>query len=201
MATYSKTVGTEILSHQAVTHPDTVKGSVQDVSTKMAATILLFHAMVEATDNTDSGSFHVQVSGEASGNESWATVAQYNANTTTPDTEAMTATEPSGETVLAVASTTGFAAGDILYIQDAGTLADSEWARCQEISTDTSITLVDGLTTGKDSADTIWNDANIFVCQLDLAAVTRLRVIFQHEGTTGANAHVKALMITGDSFG
>ena len=113
----------------------------------------------------------------------------------------MTATEPSAETVLAVASTTGFVAEDILYIQDAGTLADSEWARCEQIVTDTSIDIVDGLTTGKDSSDIIFNDAEIFVAQLDLSAVGRLRVIFQHEGTTGANVHVKAIMVTGDSIG
>lgn len=200
-ATYSKTAGTAILAHQAVTHPDTVAGSAQDVSTALAATIIMFHALVEATANTNAGSFLVQVSGSDSGNEDWATVAQFTANSTTADTEAMTATEPAGETVLAVASTTGFVAGDLLYIQDAGTVADGEWARCQEIVTDTSINLIDGLTNAKDSSDVIWNDANVFVAQLDLIAVTRVRVVFQHEGATGANVHVKALMITGDSIG
>ena len=113
----------------------------------------------------------------------------------------MTATEPIGETVLAVVATAGFVATDLLYIQDTGTLADSEWARCQEIVANTSINLIDGLTTQKDSADVIWNDANVWAAQLDLTAVTRLRVVFQHEGTTGANVHVKALMVTGDSIG
>lgn len=201
MATVTKTQGTAVLAHQAVTHPDTVKGSAQDVSTAFSATIVMYHALVEAAANTNAGSFHVQVSPSSSGNEDWATIAQFTANTVTPDTEAITATEPIGETELAVASTTGFVAGDLLYIQDAGTLADSEWARCQEISTDSSITLVDGLTSAKDSSDVIWNDANVFTAQLDLVAVGRLRVIFQHEGSTGANVHVKALMTTGDSIG
>jgi hypothetical protein len=200
MATITKTQGTVILAHQAVTHPDTVVGSAQDVSTALAATIVIFHALVEATANTNAGSFHVQISGSSSGNEDWATIAQFTANTGTADTEAMTATEPAGETVLAVVSTTGFVAGDLLYVQDAGTLADSEWGRCQEIVTDTSINLIDGLTTGKDSADTIWNDANVFTAELGLTAVGRVRVLFQHEGAVGANVHVKALMVTGDSI-
>ena len=46
--TLTKTAGTSLLSHQAVTHPDTVKGSATDVSTKIAATVFLFHASVEA---------------------------------------------------------------------------------------------------------------------------------------------------------
>lgn len=200
MATISKTQGTSVLSHQAITHPDTVAGSAQDVSTDLAATIVMFHASVEATANTNPGSFYVQVSASSSGNEDWVTVAKYTARATTADTEDMTATEPAGETTLAVADTTGFAAADNLYIQDAGTVADSEWGLCQEIVTNTSIILVDGLTNGKDSSDVIWNDADIFVSQLDLTAVGRLRVVFQHEGATGANVHVKALMVVGNSI-
>lgn len=203
MATFtaSKTAGTAVLSHQAVTHPDTVKGSAQDVSTKVGrATIICFHGLVEATANTNGGSFYVQVSGSGSGDEDWATVAQFTAAAVTAATEAMTATEPAAETVLAVASTTGFAAGNMLYIQDTTTVADSEWGQCQEIVTNTSINLIDGLTNQKDSADVIWNEAEIFVCTVDLMGVTRLRVVFQHEGATGANCHVKALMVTGDSI-
>lgn len=200
MAAFSKTQGTTILTHQAVTHPDTAKGSVQDVSTKISTLIAMFHASVEAAANTNPGSFLLQVSASSSGDEDWVTVRKFTVQVSTADTEAMTATEPAAETVLAVASTTGFAAEDKLYIQDTGTLADSEWALCQEIVTNTSINLVDGLTSEKDSSDVIWNDAEIFFAQLDLSSVGRLRVVFQHEGAAGANVHVKAMMITGDSF-
>lgn len=197
--TPNKTAGISLLSHQAVTHPDTVKGSEIDVSGKFAATVFLFHASVEAAANTNSGIFRIEGSASASGNEDWATIYTVAATASTADTEAMTATEPSGETVLACASTTGFVAGDILYIQDTGTLADSEWAVCQEIVTNTSINLVDGLTNGKDNADVIWNDADRWAINLDLSALTRIRVVFQHEGGTGANCHVKATMVTLDS--
>lgn len=199
-AALSKTQGTAVLAHQAVIHPNTVKGSAQDVSTHFAATVVLFHASVEATANTNSGTFLIQVSASSSGDEDWGTIVSLVATSSTADTEAMTATEPAAETVMAVASTTGFVAGDDLYIQDAGTLADSEWARCQEIVTNTSINLIDGLTSQKDSSDVIWNDADVWVVQVDLTAVGRIRVVFQHEGATGANVHVKAIMITGDSI-
>ena len=199
MATISKSYSVA-LAHQAVTHPDTVKGSALDVSTKLAMTLALFHASVEAAANTNPGKFLVQVSGAASGNEDWATILEFDATISTADTEAMTATEPVGESTLVVAATAGFAANDILYIQDASVVADGEWARCQEIVTNTSINLVDGLTNQKDSADAIWNDADVFVCQLDLTAVGRVRVVFQHEGAAGANCHVKGMAIYGDSI-
>jgi hypothetical protein len=199
MATISKSYA-DALAHQAVTHPATVVGSALDVSTKLALTLALFHASVEAAANTNPGKFLVQVSGAASGTEDWATIVEFDATISTADTEAMTATEAVGEKALAVAATAGFVANDILYIQDAGTVADGEWARCREINTDATIDLVDGLTNAKDASDVIWNDADIWTCQLDLTAIGRVRVVFQHEGAAGANCHIKAMAVYGDSI-
>jgi hypothetical protein len=201
-ATPNKTDSVEVLAHQAATHPITIVGSAIDCRTKRSVTIHMYHAYVESTADTNPGSFKVQVrpdAGDGTVNEHWITVAEYQAAGTTPDTENMTATEPAGETTLAVASTTGFAANQDLYIQDTGTLADSEWAECQEIVSNTSIVLIDGLANQKDSGDVIWNGARRFVCQLDLNAGESFRVIWTHEGATGANGHVKALATTYDS--
>lgn len=204
MATFtpSKTDSVSVLSHQAVTHPVTVVGSAIDCTTKKRVTIYLYHGYVEATADTNPGSFLVQVRpdpGSGSVNEHWVTIAKLYAKGTTPDTEAMTATEPAGETTLAVASTTGFAVEDILYIQDTGTLADSEWAILKTFVTNTNIQLIDGLTVQKDSADVIWNDASAWVVPLELEANTSFRVVWTHEGATGANGHIKAIAVSHDS--
>lgn len=204
MATISpnKTDSVAVLTHQAATHPITIVGSAISCLTKRAAVIFLYHGYVEATADTNPGKFLVQIrpdAGDGSVLEHWLTVVELPVKGTTPDTEAMTATEPAGETVLACASTTGFVAEDLLYIQDTGTLADSEWGLCQEVVSNTSINLLDGLTTQKDNADVIWNDASKFVVSLDLNAVESFRVVWIHEGATGANGHVKAIAITYDS--
>ncbi len=200
--TPNKTDSVAVLAHQVATHPVTIVGSDIATLTKRSVTIFMYHGYVEAAADTNPGKFKVQIrpdAGDGSVDEHWITVAEFVVKGTTPDTEAMTATEPATETVLAVAATAGFAAEDLLYIQDAGTLADSEWGECQEIVTNTSIDLVDGLTTQKDSSDVIWNDASKFVCALDLNANESFRVIWSHEGGTGADGHVKALAITHDS--
>ena len=200
--TPNKTDSVDVLTHQAATHPTTIVGSAIDCRTKRAATIFLYHAYVEATADTNYGPFLVQVrpdAGDGSATEHWVTVATVPAAGTTPDTEAMTATEPVGETVLAVASTTGFAVGDLLYIQDTTTLADSEWAYCKTFVANTSINLIDGLTVQKDSADVIWNDATVRAITISLESIESFRVVWTHEGATGANGHVKALAITYDS--
>ena len=163
-------------------------------------TLALFHASVQAAANTNPGRFLVQVSGAASGNEDWATVHEFDATISTADTELMDAVEPIAETALAVTLTAGFVANDVLYIQDVTTLADSEWGRCREIATDTTIDLVDGLTNAKAINDVIWNDADVFTCQLDLTAIGRVRVVFQHEGAAGADCHIKADAIYGDAI-
>lgn len=189
------TSGIVVLAHQAITHPATVIGTEHDVSTKTQATFILYHASVEAAANTNPGKFLIQVTCSDAGCEDWATIYEFDATISTADTEAMTASEPAGEKALAVVATAGFAANDILYIQDAGTLIDSEWGRCREIVTDTTINLVDGLTNAKDSSDVIWNDADIFVCSVDLSAIGRVRVLFMHEGNVGANCHIKGIAI------
>lgn len=202
MATITKTQGAEILTHALVTHPSSVYGGAQDVSTKLGATIFMYAGFVEAAVNTNPGSFIIQVSAASSGNEDWVDVAKFTVGETgTPADEALAAAEPIGETVLAVAATAGFAALDDIYIQNSATLANSEWAKVEQIVTDVSIDITDGLTVAKDGEDTIFNGADRFSMYLDLAGIGRLRVIFMHEGAAGANMHVKALMVTGDSIG
>lgn len=199
MASPSKTQGVAILAHQAITHPATIVGSSQNVTTKISCNVLLFHAPIEESANTNPGIFLIQTSGSSSGNEDWVTLYELAVDNGTAASEDMTATEPVGETVLACASTTGFAALDNLYIRDAGTLADSEWAKCKEIVTNTSIDLIDGLTNEKDSSDAIWNNCDLWNIPINLMGVGRLRVVFMHEGAVGVNCHVKALMVTADS--
>lgn len=201
-ATPNKTDSVEVLAHQAATHPITIVGSAISCLTKRAATIFLYHGYVEATADTNPGKFLVQVrpdAGDGSVHEHWITVVELTAKGTTPDTETLSGSEAQGQTVLGVASTTGFVAEDELYIQDTGTVADSEWAKCQEVVSNTSIDILDGLTNAKDNADIVWNDASKFVVSLDLNGIESFRVVWMHEGATGANGHVKAVAITYDS--
>jgi hypothetical protein len=198
----TKTDSVEIIAHQAAVHPTTISSSIINVATKRRVSLFLYHAYVEATADTNPGRFVVEVrpdDGASSTNENWVIKWQGRAKGTTPDTEAMTATEPVGETSLAVASTTGFAIEDLLYIQDTGTLADSEWGICKKFVANTNIQLLHGLTNQKDAADVIWNDASAWNIELDLDAHESFQVHWQHEGTTGANGHIKVLAIYQDS--
>lgn len=203
--TPNKTDSVVVLAHQTAVHPVTIVGSSIAALTKIGVTIFMYHGYVEAAADTNPGKFKVQIrpdAGDGSVNEHWVTVAEYVVKGTTPDDEVMTAIEAAGVKILAVAATAGFVAEDELYIQDIDTLADSEWAECQEIVTNTSIDILDGLTNEKSTAGSgckIFNDAARFSCFLSLNANESYRVIWSHEGGTGANGHIKALAITHDS--
>lgn len=201
MATITKTFA-EILTHQAVTHPGSVYGADQDVATKLGVTIFMSAGFSEAAANTNPGSFIVQIKGQETGDEDWYEIQRFTIGETgTPADEALTATEPIGETVLAVAATAGFAALDNIYILHT-TLANSEWAKLEKIATDASLTLTDGLTSEQTAAaSTAFGSAQRFAMYLSLTGVDTFRVIFMHEGGTGANMHVRATAVFGDSIG
>jgi hypothetical protein len=206
MATFTpnKSNSVVVLAHQAVTHPVTIVGSSIAALTKKAVTIFMFHGFAEAGANTNPGKFKVQIrpdAGDGSVNEHWVTIATFVTSSNTTVSEAFTATEAAGVKVCAVSSTTGFAAEDKVYIRHT-TLASSEWAEIQEIVTNTSIDILDGLTAEQTAAaSTFFSDATNFICSLNLNANESYRVIWSHEGATGMNGHVKALAITHDSDG
>lgn len=180
----------DAITHQAITNPNSVYGSsLTPVSGAMWAKIHMHHAFIEAASNANPGSFYVQTN-LGTTNENWVTEAQFPVFNGTPVTEALTATEPATEKVLAVASTTGFAADDYIYVQDAGTEADSEWHQLDKIAAGVSLDLVDGLVTGKDSSDFAWSNAENFPYRLDLSGVVRWRVTYKAEGSTGANVAI-----------
>jgi hypothetical protein len=200
-ASPSKTLGQTALATTSVTHPDTKISSEITLSTKFETTVTMYHSSVEATANTNPGVFYVLVSPSSSGDNDWVVWpgCQFTTTQSTADTESMTATEPIGETVLAVASTTGFTARDMLYVQNT-TITSSDWNMCKEVVTNTSIDLVHGLTYEQDSNSVIWNDVDKFICDIPAMAKGRAQVLFLHEGATGANAHIRVLYATGDSI-
>lgn len=182
-----------LLAHQAVTHPDTIVGSAVDVGHHDEALIECYHGFNEAAANTNPGSFLIQTTVASEGDEDWVTKLPLTAVVATPADEAFSDTEPAGEQTIAVVSTTGFAAGNLVYIRD-GTLADSEWAIVREIVASTSIILVDGLAREHAATTTtIFGSAEKFSVKLDLRGARRLRAVYLHEGATAADVHIKAL--------
>lgn len=198
MATITKTQGTSLLTLQSLASNSVVISSVQDVSTKLAATIFMHFGRRATTALTEGLEFRIEGSSKSSADGHWFPLATFKTQIATSETEAVSGTVNAGTNVITVASTTNLTAGDIVYI-DNGTIANSEWGRVKSISANTSITIEDNLVNAQTSSN-IYDQAEMFVAQIDLTAIGRIRVVADGRNTGQAVA-VEVYMVTGDSIG
>lgn len=181
-----------IIAHAALTHPNMVEGTPVAVATYLSGVITIKIANVETTANATGVMVWIQGSFETTGDDAWFDLVTFDGSTTAAETEAMTATEPVAETVLACASTANLTVGDWIYVQDASVVGDGEWHKIVSVNTNTSITIAYGLANQKDSSDFIWTEADVFTAQINCEGLKRVNVLVVHESATGANLHVLA---------
>lgn len=198
MATIAKTVAQTLLALQSIASNTVVISSALDVSTKLAAQILIHFGRRAATALTIGMTFRVEASAKSSGDGHWFPVAQFLTDTAAASDEAVSGTVNAGTNVITVASTTGFTAGDIIFI-DNSTIGNSEWGRVKSISANVSVTIEDNLVNAQ-TGSTIYDQAQMFQCLIDCTAITRLRLVADGSGTGQAVA-VEAWAVTGDSIG
>jgi hypothetical protein len=180
------------ISHQSLTHPNMLEGTPVAVASYLSGVITVKVANVETTANATGAMVWIQGSFETSGDDAWFDLMTFEGSTTAAETEALTATEPIGETVLAMASTTNLTVGDVIYVQDAGVVADGEWHKIVKVTTNTSITIDYGLAVAKDSSDAVWTEADIYTAYINCEGLKRVNVLVVHEAATGSNLHVLA---------
>lgn len=201
----NKTLNVTFIPHSRVIHPDTIVGTAIDVSGDYAVGITMHHGYVEDVADTNPGRFVISGSPKSSGDDSWVTIAPFQAKGTNPDKVNINASEAAGQTDLTVDAVTGLAAHDYVYLQDTnggspssstGALSSpetlSEWAYLRKAVT-TTATVRDGITNAKDANDDLYNDASRFYWEGDVSGYARIRVDFIHEGATGANCDVLAV--------
>ena len=101
--------------------------------------------------------------------------------------QALTATEPDGETQLACTSSAEFDIGDYIFIEDGGTIANSEWVHVGDVETG-EVHITPGLGNGKDSSDTMHTEAIRFQGTYEIAGKwSQIRLVISTAGATGNN--------------
>ena len=188
MTDFTVTTVADNIAHQRLTHPAHVIGTTETPAEgSILAKIWMYHALHEATANTNPGSFYIQTRGE-SVNDQWMSVAQFTVSNGTSATSALDATEAIGVTSISITSSASFAAGDYIYIDDATANTDDEWHQIVQVdSVGTDLLIASGLVAAKASGDDAWTLAEGFYLELDLAGVFEWRTVYIHRGTTGAN--------------
>jgi len=193
MADLTKSAQADILTHQAVTHPTIAEGTATDVSDDLDCLITTYYAGTEAAANTNPGSFEIQVSADTSGDDTWVTIASIATPSTTPALDNLdSGGEAAGQTEIGIDDTTGYTAGNWTYIIDADNANEGEWGQIVSVGAGDHIDLIDGTTRAHDDDDDTTTVAQVKAIQLDLGGVNRIRVNFNHTGTTGCNCHVWA---------
>jgi hypothetical protein len=180
----------DVLALQDVVHPGTVIGTAQTAEGKIGVHLSVFHGFDETAPNTNPGRFLIQVTTEGSGNTGWVTIDELRTVSGTPDVIDPTNFETAGATLIETTSTTGFVAGDVCFFTNPGAGTDGEWCQIKEVDPNVSVTLVDPTTNNHNESQFLRNDAQRWSYYLDLAGITRYRVVFLHEGATGADVTV-----------
>ena len=196
---------TVLLAHQALTHPVTAVAAPISVPSITVdpdtltqhrvdeVLVEVYHAFNEGAANTNGQAILIQTSISKSGNLDWVTAAQHDpVEGLTPADEVVTGATAAGAVLANVAATAGFVAGDLIYVRDT-VAADSEWARVQEIVTNTLIAFVSPLTNAHAATTTsLFASAEKFSSVISLKGIKRFRLVYQNEGATAANTHIKA---------
>jgi len=163
------------------------------------STGLAIELALNSTTPHDGTEATIQVSSSTTGEGDWHDLLSIILASGTAATEALGASEPAAETVIAVASTTGFVTnGALLFVED-NVIADSELVRQSDYTTDTSITILAGLENAHDTSDALWNVAVSRVFAIPPEWL-RARVVINNDYDSGASTivyRVKAAKITG----
>lgn len=198
MATVTKTQGIVVLPLQIVAADTVVTSDPVDVSTAFSGSVFIHFGRTDTTGTLDAAALiRIEASADDTGNNQWFPLVNFRSNRTTPASEVLTSTIAAATKTLTMASTTGFARGDVILIKNS-TFANSEFHRIVAVTTNTSVTIIDGITNSQ-TGSTIYNQAEMYVSQLDLTAIGRIRVVADCSDT-GRETAIAAYLVTGDSI-
>lgn len=181
---------------QEIAQNTLVEGATADVSTAYDALIQIWYALTNATAHTGTR-IRVQHSTATSGDEDWADLAVLIVGIGTTNLENITNNPAAaGTTVLTCASTTGYAAGAWIFLEDVSVFADSEWCFVKSITANTNVTVADG-TARQHAVNSIMNSvAGCCVPIMVPASTQRVRICYDNTyDADGATVAVKSNIV------
>lgn len=194
MPTPTKTQFQTLLQLASVAASTVSVGNAVDVTTIWAATVFVRFGRRAETAAGAGANIRIEGSPKAFGTSThWFPLAILTTNFAAANGEAVSGTVGSGTNVITVASTTGLAAGDLIYI-DNGTIANSEWGRIKSIVSNTSVTIEDNLVNAQ-TGSTLYDAAEIYMpILLDLTSIGQIRVV--DDGSLFTQAHAIEVLAT-----
>lgn len=162
--TYNKTTGGNLISLQSVGSTLVVVGSAVDVSTSGSSRLSgLIYARFGRLSPTAAGAgvnIRLEASFSQTLNNSWFPFAIFTTSFAAAADEAVVGTVNAGATIIPIASSTGFSAGDIGYVANL-TASLSEWVRIKAVAANSTLTIEDALLNAQ-SSSTVYDSAEIY---------------------------------------
>ena len=190
----------------AVAEGAVAQSAVIDISGSYGTTIHV-QAFLDTTDAHEGTEFLVQTSTNTTGNEDWTNyMPGFIDLVGTANSEAIT-NDPlaAGSTTITCADTTGYTVDATamrwVAIED-GTLINSELVLQTGLTTNTSITCLDGTTNAHAAATVMWNVATSWSIRIPAGVGSRARIVvnnnYDADGTASSlNYRVRKTVITG----
>ena len=192
----SKTIQTPLLAITLVAANAQQLSSVLALTNVKKVAILIDHGRTATTAFVVAGTeYRVEVSQEATGNDTWRTIASAVCGIAAATETTADGNEAVGESVIDIGANTP-AVNDILFWEHT-TLANSEWMKVVAISGGVDFTMLDALTNSQLAAQKIYNKGEQYALLLDVEAYTRLRVVVNNNnGTTNVEVASRIAAIT-----
>lgn len=202
--TLTKTAAQALLAHTQLATATQAIGSAIDVSTKIGPAVAMVKiGRTVATALGANLAFRLEGSAKTSGNDEWYPIYEWTTGNGTTAANASTVNDAAfnaGDTTFVITSATGITGGDLMYLRETGTPANSEWVRVGSVS-GTTITLEEACTRNHTNGIATTDLAEMFSIPVDLAGHVRIRLVANANNVTatGQTVDVIAWLVTADS--
>lgn len=181
---------------QEIAQNTVLEGTTEEVSDAYDAVLYVWWALTNATAHTGT-KIKVQISTDNSGDEDWSDLTELVVGIGTTNLEVITNNPAAiGTTVFTCSSTTGYTAGTWVFLEDVSTFANSEWLYLTTVTSNTSVTAIDG-STREHAQNSILNSvAGAMTPVVIPFSAQRVRVIYDNTyDADGATVAIKSQLV------
>jgi hypothetical protein len=198
-ASISKTVQTEIMGIRTIAASAVIASTILSLIGAKQATFFIDHGRGSTVNFAGTGTnYLLQASEKAAGNDTWRTLATFNADSTACSSALSSGAYGLAATVITILSGTAFVANDMVLIADTTSVTASEWVRVVLPTGTASFTILDGLNAAHASTEAMYNKAEHFTVTVDVGSLTRARVVVNNNASgTNQPIYSRVAVITG----
>jgi len=180
---------------QEIAQGAVIEGATTSVADAYDAVLQIWWALTTGTAHTGTKVI-VSHSTDITGDEDWAELCSIIFGVGTTNLENVTTNVTAGDTKLVCASTSGYTAGTRIFVEDANVFANSEWVFLTGITSNSSVTTMDGMTRSHTNTPVMNSVAGTVTPIAIPMATQRIRVIYDNSyDSDGSTVAIKSELV------